>query len=386
MMRTNTAVKAIGVIGICASFACVAEESREGASATRLADRRDVRITFPAANARLPFVERCYLIGSVVRGVDRITVNGAPVPVYRTGAWAASVEVEEGTNTIEIAGLLRWRDGALREDPWRTNHCFVVAARPACAASAATNATGAAAQPKTYPKLPFAGDAPRPLDPERLPHEILVVLDPGHGGRDTGALSPHGYFEKEANFLLAQEVHRALRRLGYMVACTRTHDAFVELPARPQIAHRLAADAFISLHHNAPPLSRDAAETRYASVYAWNPLGERLAKAIGASLERALGGTMKWGGTRRASYLVTRNPEIPSCLVEADFITSPAGEEAIWDPARRRLIARAIAEGFDAWCRAEPKARAAAAEERVSRAAVREPFAPLAADSGKMVK
>ena len=50
-----------------------------------------------------------------------------------------------------------------------------------------------------------------------------------------------------------------------------------------------------------------------------------------------------------ANFAVTRNPEIPSCLVEADFITHPAGEEAAWDAARRARLAEAIARGFADW-------------------------------------
>ena len=58
-----------------------------------------------------------------------------------------------------------------------------------------------------------------------------------------------------------------------------------------------------------------------------------------------------------ANFAVTRNPEIPSCLVEADFVTSPAGEESIWNAARRRLVAEAIADGIDGWCKGTRKDR-----------------------------
>ena len=58
---------------------------------------------------------------------------------------------------------------------------------------------------------------------------------------------------------------------------------------------------------------------------------------------------MKDNGVPRANYAVTRNPEIPSCLVEVDFITSPEGEEASWNPERRRRVAAAIADGFEDW-------------------------------------
>jgi N-acetylmuramoyl-L-alanine amidase len=56
-----------------------------------------------------------------------------------------------------------------------------------------------------------------------------------------------------------------------------------------------------------------------------------------------------------ANFAVTRNPEIPSCLVEADFVTSPEGEEAIWNAERRSIMAEAIASGIDDWCKGKMK-------------------------------
>jgi N-acetylmuramoyl-L-alanine amidase len=57
----------------------------------------------------------------------------------------------------------------------------------------------------------------------------------------------------------------------------------------------------------------------------------------------------KNGGVKKASFVVIRNPEIPSCLIEIDFLTSPAGEEAILTPERRRMMSLAIADGIADW-------------------------------------
>jgi N-acetylmuramoyl-L-alanine amidase len=65
---------------------------------------------------------------------------------------------------------------------------------------------------------------------------------------------------------------------------------------------------------------------------------------------------VKNNGVQKANYAVTRNPEIPSCLVEVDFITSPEGEEASWNPERRRRIAHAVASGIDDWVGNPPAA------------------------------
>lgn len=289
-------------------------------------------IAFPSANQRLPSVEKAYMIGAVARGVTNVVVQGRAVEVYRTGAWATMVDVAEGTNTVTVTA-----------GDCTTNHVFLVAAKP--------KPTTNAAPEKVWKKLDYAKDEAKPHPTGRA--AVTVVLDPGHGGSDTGAVSPHGLYEKNANLLQAAAVRDALVRRGYRVLMTREDDRALVLTERPRLAHEAGADAFVSIHHNAPAANQDAARVRYSSVYSWNPLGERLAAAIGARLGVALEGDIPSKGSLHANFAVTRNPEIPSCLVEFDFITSPAGEEAIFSPARRAFLAEAVADGIQDWVESE---------------------------------
>ena len=196
--------------------------------------------------------------------------------------------------------------------------------------------------------MEYAADTPKPHPDGKKPEEITVVLDAGHGGRDTGALSPHGLPEKDANLRLAKAVRDELIKRGYKVVMTREDDETIELYDRPKVAHTANADLFVSIHHNAPGYAADPFGLRYQAVYAWNELGERLAKAINASLSAADPG-LRNEGVLHANFAVTRNPEIPSCLIEADFITHPDGECAAWDASRRPRIATAIADGIAVW-------------------------------------
>ena len=303
-----------------------------------------VTVAFPKPGMKLPYVERCYAIGAAEPGVTNVVVGGKDVPVYRTGAWATLVDVVEGTNTLVVSCV---ENGALSE----TTRVFRVAAKPKPRppSAASTNAPAAPA-PKVYGKLEYAGDEARPHPSGKAPGEVVVVLDPGHGGRqDLGCISPHGWCEKDANLLLAEAVRVELEKLGYRVVTTRSDDRAVELYDRPKKIYSSGADAFISLHHNAPPADRDAGAVRYAAVYSWNPIGEALAKAIERRMDEARRPEPKSNGAMHANYAVTRNPEVPSCLIEADFITHPAGEEAVWDPERRAALAAAIAAGFADW-------------------------------------
>ena len=289
-----------------------------------------VTIAFPREGQRFGPLDKCYLIGATDGGETNLVAAGKNVSVYRTGAWGVLVDVVPGTNTVLAGGVAR---------------TFFVQPRPN------TSGGAKAAPEKKYEKLPYAGDVPKAHPAGRLPSETTIVLDPGHGGSDTGAISPHGRFEKEANLLLAEEVRAELVARGYRVVMTRTDDSFPALYDRPKVAHSNDAAAFVSIHHNAPPHDKDPIKCRYHCVYAWNPLGERLAKAINRRMAVSFGKSLADNGVMHANFAVTRNPEIPSCLIETDFVSSPAGEESIWNPDQRKRTAAAIAEGIADWCK-----------------------------------
>ena len=277
-----------------------------------------VSIVFPPEGAKLPALNRCYVMGAADAGEE------LGIPVTRTGAWATVIDVKPGTNVVEVGGVKR---------------AFVVDA----GGTSKTNGTS-----RTYKKLEYAGDVAKPHPREKKPEEITVVLDAGHGGHDAGALSPHALPEKDANLRLAKQVRDELMRRGYRVVMTREDDVFVELYDRPKVAHKANADLFVSIHHNAPGYASDPFAIRSQSVYAWNPLGEKLAKAINARMAAA-DPALKNDGVLHANFAVTRNPEIPSVLIEADYVTHPDGELAAWDASRRPRIAAAIADGIADW-------------------------------------
>ena len=295
-----------------------------------------ISIAFPAEGQRLPPIDHAYVIGAAPLGTTNVTVAGKPVAVYRSGAWATLVDVVEGSNTISVA-----------MGDFTTNRTFLVERKRAPKPLAPGEKPP---PPKEWKKLDYAGDEAKPHPSGKTPGEITVVVDPGHGGSDTGAISPHGLYEKNANLLAAKAVRDALAARGYRVLMTRERDEALVLAERPRLAHTENADAFISIHHNAPAADRDPSEIRYTAVYSWNPLGLALSDAIAARLGAAVEGEIPSKGSLHANFAVTRNPEIPSCLVELDFITSPAGEEAIFSPARRKKLAEAVADGFADWC------------------------------------
>ena len=303
-----------------------------------------ITVAFPRPGQTLPPVETTYMSGAVPHKTTDLVVQGKKVEVFKTGGWVTMVDVHEGENDIEISANVE-----------TTNVTVRVERKPAPKLDA--NGNPVKTPERTYEKLPYAKDEPRPRPAGREPDEVTVVIDPGHGGpMDTGAVSPHGYFEKEANLLLAREVQLALTNMGYRVVMTRTNDCALVLSERPREACRIGADAFVSIHHNATACNKDPRTVRYTAVYKWNDIGAKLAAAIAKRTGAALKDDIPNNGVMHANFAVTRNPEVPSCLVETDFITTPQGEEAIWNHIRRRKIAEAIAAGVADWHRGKDAA------------------------------
>ena len=301
---------------------------------TALALAAAVSIAFPREGQSLPYVTRCYVIGSASDGATNVVVQGANVPVHPKGGWVTMVNLAEGINVVTAD---------------TSTVSFKVDAKPKPVSDA--SATNSAAKPpvKKYGKLSYAGDNPKAHPRGKKPEDVTVVIDAGHGGSDTGAWSPHGLNEKDVNLLVAKAVKAALERRGYKVVMTREDDSFPALYDRPKVAHGCGADAFISIHHNAPPLDKDPRTLRYHAIYAWNEIGVGLATALNKRLAETFGNTLANNGVPHANFAVTRNPEIPSCLVEVDFITTPEGEIDCWDRARQKRVAEAVATGFDDW-------------------------------------
>ena len=213
--------------------------------------------------------------------------------------------------------------------------------------------------------------------PPRHPAPIrLVALDPGHGGRDRGFYKG-ARFEKNYTLLLAQEVRDQLAKAGVKAMLTRTKDEYVERAARPELARTRKADLFVSLHFNAA--NEGSKEAKGAEVYCMTPVGARSTNTEGANgntgpepgniandrnvvlaylLQRALVKTVRLDdrSVRRARFEVLREATMPAALIEGGFLSHAEEGNRIADPAFRRKLARAIADGILAYKRTvEPK-------------------------------
>ena len=298
-----------------------------------------ILVTFPAENQKLPPTDRAYVIGAAdTNRKERLYLNGVEVDVYRTGAFLAMVKTRQGTNTLEFV-----------QGTNLVARSFVVAAPPPPPKPGAVKVEPP--KPRNpYEDLGIPADAVFAKKPPKGSHpsDLLVVVDAGHGGRDPGALSPRGFKEKDFNLQQAVSLESELRKAGFKVAMTRADDSFPALYERPRCAVKEKADLFISIHHNATGVGGNPREARHTVTYASNDAGLALAKAIQRQIGQSLA-PVKDNGAKLKSLAVCRNPAVPSCLVEIDFINLPEGEEASLDPVRRARVSRAMVMGILDW-------------------------------------
>lgn len=167
-----------------------------------------------------------------------------------------------------------------------------------------------------------------------------IVVDPGHGGRDTGARGTL-LLEKDVNLDVARQVAARLVSLGALVTLTRESDVFVDLYDRPRLANRLGADMFVSIHCNAMPRPNTGLGTE---TYYYHSRSKCLAVVLHESLVQALG--RRDNGVRWANFCVTRESEMPAVLVELMYINTDEEQALLAQPEVRAAAAAGIVEGL----------------------------------------
>lgn len=184
----------------------------------------------------------------------------------------------------------------------------------------------------------------------------LVVLDPGHGGKATGAIGVAGNREKTINLAIAREVGQLLEKEKIQVTYTRTDDTHVELLERCEIANAAEADLFVSIHCNGNTNRDVQGTTTYYYAPADNPVlsdqaetRAKLASCLQKSVVAALGRQDK--GIRQDNFVVLRETVMPSALVEVLYLSNPQEEALLALPDTQKRAAEAIARGIQDYLR-----------------------------------
>lgn len=220
-----------------------------------------------------------------------------------------------------------------------------------------------------------------------LRRPIVIVIDPGHGGKDPGTISPNGIREKDVVLAISRDLFQLLQKEpGYRSALTRTNDYFIPLRGRLAIARQDKGDMFIAIHADAAGES----DATGAAVFALSPHGASSEAArwlaekenyselgavplsdksdmlrsvlidlsqtatissslqLGSALlpQLAKVGRLHYTHVETAPFMVLKSPDIPSLLVETGFLSNPLEERRLSDPRYQQEIAQALFTGI----------------------------------------
>jgi N-acetylmuramoyl-L-alanine amidase len=213
-----------------------------------------------------------------------------------------------------------------------------------------------------------------------------IVIDPGHGGQDTGTIGPHGVMEKNICLDVALRLGKLIQKKlpGAEVIYTRKTDVFVPLEERTAIANQAKADLFISIHANSShndtargietyylnfTTSQEALETASrenalsdASIHQLQDLIKKIAdndkieesRELASDIQYSLTGQLRQvstaernRGVKKAPFVVLIGADMPSVLAEISFLSNPADEKLLEKPAQRQRIAQGIFRGVE---------------------------------------
>jgi N-acetylmuramoyl-L-alanine amidase len=176
---------------------------------------------------------------------------------------------------------------------------------------------------------------------------VKILVDAGHGGKESGAPGPTGYLEKDVNLAVSKLVQAELIKLGATVVMTRQDDRDVSLNERAAKIDREEPALAVSIHYNSLPDNGDLEKTKGVGTFWYNTSSHGLAIFMQNHLVKQL---------QRPSYGVfwnnlalTRPTTAPAVLLELGFMTNPNEFEWVTNAQEQKKLARSIAQGINEW-------------------------------------
>ncbi|QSJ18691.1 N-acetylmuramoyl-L-alanine amidase [Nostoc sp. UHCC 0702] len=176
---------------------------------------------------------------------------------------------------------------------------------------------------------------------------IKIVLDPGHGGKESGAAGPTGYLEKDVNLAVSKLLRDDLVKLGATVVMTREDDREVSLVERQEIIRKELPAIAVSIHHNSLPDDGDAEKTKGFGTFWYQPQAHSLAIFLQNYVVKKL--DKPYYGVFWNNLALTRPAAAPSVLLELGFMSNPEEFEQVVNPEQQKKMAKAIAQGITQW-------------------------------------
>lgn len=266
--------------------------------------------------------------------VDYITVLGD------TQGSQADDEVEEGSNTTTIT--IPFDNTQIRKGP-STEYDIIYFADKGLT----LNVTGESGEWLHVKSKDVEGYVFKPLVEENKTgistglEGKTIVIDPGHGGDDSGAIGANETLEKDLTYKTADILAQELTMLGAEVILTRDHETFVSLSSRANLANVLNTDAFISLHYNSVP---DLPNVTGIGTYYYHEQYETLAHYIQQEIIKESGDRDR--GMGFGDFQVIRQNLKPGVLIELGFISNPEIEQLLLTNAYQKKLVSGIVNGL----------------------------------------
>ena len=207
---------------------------------------------------------------------------------------------------------------------------------------------------------------------KRKPGVRRVVIDVGHGDKDTGARNDdYGLLEKDLVMDVSIRLKQLLKQSGFQVALTRSSDVFIPLEERPAMANRYGADLFVSLHFNSAASPEPSGFEVFALTPQYQPSTSK-PKPTEGDAERFLGNKYDpWNmlaayhvqralvqqgigeldrGVKRARFMVLKHLDCPGVLVELGFLSHVKTARKVRSAKYRQLLAQGLCEGILTYC------------------------------------
>lgn len=190
--------------------------------------------------------------------------------------------------------------------------------------------------------------------------ETTVVLDPGHGGEEIGAVGPNGLTEKELNLELAERTKAELESRGISVVLARTADYRITIATRAEIGNRLDAEVMVSIHHNAPNFLESDKPGSEVFIQSGSPESRRLGGLVYEETVAALDQfDVAWTVSDNAgalevlnrdgedAYGMVRRPEMPAVLAELGYLSNPPEAELFLTEEYQSVASMALADAIE---------------------------------------
>lgn len=322
-------------------------------------------------------VQNAFLLRKAQGAADRLVIDFKPVSLN-----------EYNSATRKIFGVLDV-DGAVDQSSQVSSAAAAPVKQKQPVAESATQQQSDNVQVASSVITPVP--KPQVPAPKKRREKPTIIIDPGHGGADPGAIAANGVFEKNITLALARELKKQLEASGeYKAVITRDRDVYIKLYKRVEFARKHKGDLFVSIHADTIgkssvkgmsvyTLSEKASDAQTAKLAQRENNADKIA-GVDLSVEdeqvadilvdlvmrdtqnqsnffaKSLVGHMKAGHVsvlenphRHAGFAVLKAPDIPSVLVEAGFLSNKAEARLLSQPDYQRRVAGAIKNGIDAY-------------------------------------